>query len=65
MSHICAEMQYDDVHSDLCIVDTTDAADRAVLHAALDEWLDRANGDGGFYIGNAHLLSDCPSKDPA
>lgn len=53
--HVCAEVTYGEgIHSDLC----ADSVDRlsdpeysAFLHANLDEWLDRSNGTGGFYIG--------------
>jgi len=31
-------------------------ADRALLHSALDEWLDKADGNGYFFIGDRGAL---------
>jgi len=62
--HICAEVMYDGpdgyVHSDICLEtgdeDTRGVAEffayREFLHANLDEWLDKSNGTGLFYIGD-------------
>lgn len=60
--HICAEIVYDTdeggVHSDLCGVakDYDTLAGwmewRRMLHANLDEWLNKSNGTGIFYIGD-------------
>lgn len=50
--HICCEIQYDGIHSDLCGSNLSDPEWRKVVHSALDEWLDKSNGDGCFYIGN-------------
>jgi len=51
-NHICSEIQYGHVHSDLCGVDLHDQDWRNLLHQALDEWLDKSNGDGCFYVGD-------------
>lgn len=51
-NHICSEIQYGYVHSDLCGTDLSDSDWREVLHMALDEWLDKSNGSGCFYVGN-------------
>lgn len=50
--HICCEIQYGGIHSDLCGTDVRDPEWREVLHSALDEWLNNSNGDGCFYVGN-------------
>lgn len=62
--HICAEIMYDgedgSVHSDICFLSGDEDARgisefpsyREFLHANLDEWLDRSNGTGIFYIGD-------------
>lgn len=51
-SHICSEIQYFDIHSDLCGTDLSDSDWRDVLHSALNEWLDKSGGTGCFYVGN-------------
>ena len=66
--HICGEIQYDSseglVHSDICynvgaMVKIADATNyRRFLHANLDEWLDRSDGSGFFYIGNTDDLKE-------
>lgn len=55
--HVCSEIMYDGVHSDLCgSVDDdgfpVDVEWRVLLHGALDEWLDKAGGKGIFYVGD-------------
>ena len=59
--HICAEIQYDTpdggVHSDICAFmpygfRPFSQEYRDFLHANLDEWLDKSNGTGLFYIGD-------------
>jgi hypothetical protein len=53
---VCAEIRYGQVHSDLCPPNhTADYPDsyRELLHKALDEWLDKADGQGRFFIGNS------------
>lgn len=50
--HICSEIQYDQIHSDLCGVDLHDSEWRDLLHSALNEWLDKSDGKGCFYVGN-------------
>ena len=57
--HICCEIQYDGIHSDLCGSNLSDPEWRKVVHSALDEWLDKSNGDGCFYVGNIlEMVSD-------
>jgi hypothetical protein len=61
----CGEISYErdtgsGVHSDICWRcgdhDLPDApvsdSHREFLHAALDEWLNKSNGKGGFWIGD-------------
>lgn len=53
---VCAEIQYGSVHSDLCPGSDAvlkSSSYRALLHQALDEWLNNADGDGFFYVGDA------------
>lgn len=57
--HICCEIQYGPIHSDLCGTDVHSPEWREVLHSALDEWLNNSNGDGCFYVGNIlEMVSD-------
>jgi hypothetical protein len=64
--HICAEIMYDgengSVHSDICMIQDGPAY-REFLHANLDEWLDKSNGTGLFYIGDPALATEQPD-DP-
>lgn len=59
----CAEIAYDSlagwVHSDLCWrcrpgVDPERVTEeyRKLLHDCLDEWLNRSNGSGAFWVGD-------------
>lgn len=53
--NVMAEVQYDpdgegNIHSDL------PPDDRDLLHAALDEWLNRSNGSGFFFVGDVEAL---------
>ena len=60
MNTIHAEIEYlsedgTNVHSDICPPDCSsgnlsDPEYRKYLHDCLDEWLDKSNGTGGFYI---------------
>jgi hypothetical protein len=62
---ICAEIEYDGIHSDICPpggnLDEVDEplgvgpveTYRTFLHGCLDEWLDKSNGKGIFYIKDA------------
>jgi hypothetical protein len=50
--HICSEIMYNGIHSDLCSSNLHDSEWRNTLHSALDEWLDKSNGSGCFYVGN-------------
>jgi hypothetical protein len=51
---ISAQIQYKgeqgNIHSDL------PTNNRALLHDALDEWLDKADGTGFFYIGETNSI---------
>lgn len=61
--NFCGEIQYDaldgsGIHSDLCWScraktshELTDEH-RALLHAALDEWLNKSNSTGAFWVGD-------------
>jgi hypothetical protein len=56
VDHVCVDIAYvkedgSSVHSDLCY-DKDELTDehRKVLHEALDEWLDKANGTGIFRV---------------
>lgn len=61
--HICCEIQYGGIHSDLCGTDVRDPEWREVLHSALDEWLNNSNGDGCFYVGDVlSMASDLLDK---
>lgn len=59
----CGEIQYEtnegNVHSDICWncnpdSDTKPMSEeyREFLHKALDEWLNKSNGTGGFWVGD-------------
>lgn len=65
---VCGEIVYDGVHSDICIghdmteFQPTDEQ-RDLLHACLDEWLNKSEGEGFFYIGNIYDLIDNFKED--
>jgi hypothetical protein len=48
------------VHSDICKHSDGPLSDdlRAFFHAALDEWLDKSDGDGSFWLGNPWINSE-------
>lgn len=61
--NFCGEIQYDapdgsGIHSDICWncrgEDNKPLTEehRAFLHAALDEWLNKSKGTGGFWVGD-------------
>lgn len=63
--HLVAEVQYDTpvgmVHSDICNCAVTTGAMtieewRSILHASLDEWLDKGDGSGIFYVGDTDVV---------
>jgi hypothetical protein len=64
----CSEIHYDApdgrVHSDVChACDTTDGVDlrdihRKFYHDLLDEWLDKSNGTGAFWVGDPQYFLD-------
>jgi len=58
-SGFCGEIQYGNeiagwTHSDICWHKSTPVSTeyRLLLHECLDEWLDRSNGTGAFWIGD-------------
>lgn len=67
VSKVHAEISYYDdylggVHSDICPPEhdfnKINSEYREFLHQCLDEWLNKSNGTGVFYIGNPKGLSD-------
>jgi phage terminase large subunit len=48
--HICAGIEYGDVHSDLCF-ESVDDTTRQMLHDALDEALDHMDSTAHFFVG--------------
>lgn len=60
MKEFCGEIQYEtpegNVHSDICFhsayFDYITDDYREFLHKCLDEWLNKSNGTGGFWIGD-------------
>lgn len=60
MRHICAEIMYGWVHSDVCVDMSEEGVvsdeHKAFLHACLDEWLSKSNGAGIFYVGDVSVL---------
>jgi len=60
MTYVHAEIEYIGeeipIHSDICppkcSFENIDDEYRKFLHASLDEWLDKSNGTGAFYIKN-------------
>lgn len=58
-NHVCSEIQYGEIHSDLCTYDMSDPEWHELLHSALDEWLRKSNGSGCFYVGNiSEMMGD-------
>jgi len=68
---VCAEFQYMGfrdgieigwVHSDVCPpgheINNTDEDYRKMIHACLDEWLDKSDGSGYFFIGDAKFYTE-------
>ena len=57
---VCGEIQYETeegmIHSDICMIHdrkyVVDQDYREFLHSCLDEWLDKSNGTGMFWIGD-------------
>lgn len=58
MKEFCGEITYapegTSVQSDICWHDPAQphANYREFLHKCLDEWLDKANGEGAFWVGD-------------
>ena len=69
-TRIISEVEYtnengDSVHSDLDFDFDLKEQMRPVLHECLDEWLDKSNGEGGFYLRNAnHHFEDYDEGQP-
>lgn len=66
MANFCGEIMYMKygsipVHSDVCNHgdEAISPSTRDFIHACLDEWLDKANGTGIFYVGDI----ECIQKD--
>ncbi|AKC02814.1 hypothetical protein AXJ10_gp74 [Gordonia phage GordTnk2] len=61
-THVCAEIQYGQAHSDICVNlknHKVSREDRKFLHAALNDYLDHldsAENPGMFYIGDKDLV---------
>ena len=57
MKAFCGSIEYGSVHSDICKHSDLPLSDdlRAFFHAALDEWLDKSDGDGSFWLGNPFI----------
>ena len=65
-SKVCAELQYRATHSDICpqghVMDGVTDDHREMLHRCLDEWLDRSEGEGWFWVGDpTHRPGDLPA----
>lgn len=62
MKEFCGEIQYETaegiVHSDICWHDPAQPRPnyREFLHRYLDEWLDKANGTGAFWVGDPNYF---------
>lgn len=63
----CAEIAYESpaggVHSDICWghgqdSETVSDEHRALLHQCLDEWLNKSNGTGALWVGDAEYLKE-------
>lgn len=58
MREFCGEIQYEtengNVHSDICKHDKYPISNeyRQFLHNCLDEWLNKSEGTGAFWIGD-------------
>lgn len=59
MKEFCGEIIYTNenghgVHSDICKHNTAEVTEeyRTLLHGCLDEWLNKANGEGAFWVGD-------------
>jgi hypothetical protein len=64
---VCGEIEYSGrqhgaVHSDICLVHngeySVDPEERKFLHQCLDEWIDKSQGTGMFWIGDPQSLAD-------
>lgn len=64
IKNIVAEIEYtkkdgNNIHSDLDFDFGSKEEMRKILHDCLDEWLDKSDGTGGFYLRNEkHLFED-------
>lgn len=71
----CGEISYDNnnepVHSDICYrcvfpVDDGEPINnrqRKFLHEALDEWLNKSNGTGIFWLGDSTYFDDAYAQE--
>ena len=69
MKNVHAEIQYrveteggSNIHSDICPseckLSNMTPEHRKFLHVCLDEWLDKSNGTGAFYIAEEGFLNN-------
>lgn len=64
MNEFCGEIQYEtaegNVHSDLCKHNDEGVSEdyRALLHACLDEWLNKSGGTGAFWVGDPKYFDE-------
>ena len=67
--NFCGEIQYEtnngNVHSDICFNCNPSNDSRALtadyrqfLHECLDEWLNKSNGTGAFWVGDPTYFND-------
>ena len=61
----CGEITYDTekggVHSDIGVCSNEEAVTddyRQFLHNCLDEWLNKSNGTGAFWVGDSDYFND-------
>lgn len=55
MTTVHAEIEYEGIHSDVCPPECNsknlkNKAYKKFIHKVLDEWLNKSEGKGGFYI---------------
>ena len=62
MNSVCGEISYNGVHSDICPPDhdfnKVTPEYRKLLHDCLDEWLDKSDGNGIFYVKDSGPTAD-------
>ena len=70
MKHFCGEIMYNDaIHSDICFGCLTGhespmEEDRwSLYHQLLDEWLEKGNGTGIFWLGDPDCFYEKYAKE--